>query len=400
LLSRASAPSLLAELVDEATGSEEVTEMLKVAKSIGASRRATGSLSEFPLVLIILLVIIAVPFVNLIGIACGEAAGMLIVRQTARAAATQPQFNASLSAMQQQANQQLSSGFARLVNMVPVGGYQGCGVDLYIMSTGINNGKAVVYGRDEPVPPPIDQTNNIYECSTRAFFDVGPILNMRGVPWLGGVPGLGKPVRLGFRSDRAAEYPTGLTGNPNAAISDANPPGFNSVPSSNSVNGGTNGSGWRNPQIYQEIANAGETIVQENVVIVEAANPNWTSSGVTVQAGDQVWLDTQAQGTWLTDTLEDQSTLANLGGNIPAPASNAFGILNTTDANGSPTMLYKGLPMGALVGQMGSGNPFLLGIQQTNLAPPGSGPLNLAANSDFNNYCNSGAVTVRIIVTQ
>ena len=57
-----------------------------------AVRDASGNLSEFPLVLIILLIIIVFPLVNALGIATGAAVGYLTVRQTANAAATQETF--------------------------------------------------------------------------------------------------------------------------------------------------------------------------------------------------------------------------------------------------------------------------------------------------------------------
>ena len=223
---------------------------------------------------------------------------------------------------------------------------------LYIESTRYKSGSTSEYGPNLPVPPPIDTANNIYQCSTRGVFSVGPTISMQGVPWLGSVPGLGTPVRLNFAAERAAEYPSGLTGSGSTSINVSMPPAFNTAPSSPSFNGGTNSSGWRNPQIYQLIATAGKTIVQENVVTIYGFDQNWGSggyTGVTVNAGEQVWLDTQAEGDWTLYGAYGYTT-------------------ETTDANGDAKVKVNGFPNGALLGQIGSCPWFLVGAEQMNMA--------------------------------
>jgi hypothetical protein len=44
---------------------------------------------------------------------------------------------------------------------------------------------------------------------------------------------------------------------------------------------------WRDPNIFQQIQAAGQTVVSINVFIVQANNPNLTSSGVSVTAGQK-----------------------------------------------------------------------------------------------------------------
>ncbi|MFX5562770.1 hypothetical protein ABTD73_20175, partial [Acinetobacter baumannii] len=54
---------------------------------------------------------------------------------------------------------------------------------------------------------------------------------------------------------------------------------------------------WRDPNIFQEIADRGQTVVSQNVVIVYADQP-WQNSGVNIATGQTAWIDTQAVGQW------------------------------------------------------------------------------------------------------
>jgi hypothetical protein len=146
---------------------------------------------------------------------------------------------------------------------------------------------------------------------------------------------------------------------------------------------------WRNPNIYQQIQKAGQSIVSENVFMVQANNPNWTPAGVNVLPGQKIWVDTQAIGIW-------------------SPSGTVF----QYDANGGPTSEWSpysfnsplqvmNLPMAALVGKVGSGSPFMVGNEQYNYPCSGSGMFSMIFNTYLNAYGQStGAQQVRVIVVQ
>jgi hypothetical protein len=147
------------------------------------------------------------------------------------------------------------------------------------------------------------------------------------------------------------------------------------------------GSGWNYPNIFAMIQAAGETVVEQNVVIVYADNPNWTPTGLAISPGDQIWIDTHASGAW--------SFLTN-GGNQPLYS-----------ANGDPSMdNATGFPTGSLLGDAGN-TMFMLGVSKLNYPPPATGPLGLAMNDDAGPGANRagyignvGEQAVRVIVTK
>lgn len=109
--------------------------------------------------------------------------------------------------------------------------------------------------------------------------------------------------------------------------------------------------------------------------VTVAANQAWTDTGLTVNAGDRIAF--QASG-------EIQF------GRTPGM---------TATANGNPSMRGNypdpSVPVGALIGKVGNGAPFAIGMQTQPLAMPASGRLYLGVND--NQYDdNAGAFTVSI----
>jgi hypothetical protein len=113
---------------------------------------------------------------------------------------------------------------------------------------------------------------------------------------------------------------------------------------------------------------AGET---RNITV--AGNQPWTDTGITVNAGDRVQF--QASG---------QIMFGRTAGMNATPDGNASMHGNYPD----PTV-----PVGALLGKIGNGKPFAIGMQTQPLGMPESGRLFLGVNdNDFSD--NSGAFTV------
>lgn len=343
--------------------------------------------------IMILLIFVVFPFINLMGVVVGYATGFLITRQAARQAGAQAKFAEALTAMLNESGGITQSGLGRFVKLKPVGGYQNSGTDLYVLATNYITNQTKNYGPNSPVPPPIDSSTFVYEYTVPGTFDVGPLIDMSTVPFLGGIPGLGPSARIHTVSQCVVEHPDGL-GNDAASddqfrslIPPWQPPGQSGGPGVALAD-----SGWNYPNIYQLIQNAGQTIVDEDVLQVYANTPAWTDTGIDVVPGQKVWIDLRADGLW---NASPNMTLTDADGDVALGPSQGTAVLPTS-------------PWGTLVGRLGAGNPFSVGKYQLNLVPPGTGRLYLIFNdgydptsqllTDFTD--NSGFQTVRIIVTK
>lgn len=350
-----------------------------------AGRRPRGSMLELAPSIMILLVCVVFPFINLMGVVVGYATGFLITHQASRQAAAQPKFDDALAVMLSETGNLTQSGIGRFVKLKPIGGYQNGGTDLYVRATNYYSNQVQRFGPNTPLPPPIDASTFIYEYSVPGTFDVGPLVDMSTVPFLGGVPGLGPPARIRTVCDRVVEHPEGLGGGvaTNDQFQSPIPP---SSPSSQPTApaGGPAAladSGWNYPNIYQMIQSAGQTVIDETVLQVAANNANWTSTTINVPPGAKIWIDYRADGLWTVDPSN--------------PVFDANGL-----PGGNPTDGY-GFQEGAMLGKLDNGQPFFLGNRQWNFTPPGTGSLQLVCNDGPDSYVdNSGTMTVRVIVAQ
>lgn len=358
-------------------------------------RRPSGNLAEFPPVLIALFILIIFPFINLLGVAVGLASIALTTMQCATRAAAQPTYRDALTACAQEATQCRGTGFMRLLNVQPTGGYQNCGIDLFIRATNYVSNNNVVYGPNSALPPPVKSNEFVYEYTAHSMYQVHPWINMSGVPFVNQVPGLGQPVPLSFDVHRAPENLAGLIVGPDGNGSGVQV-GFDAPPLiANNTDASVLepppiGDDWNHPDLYQLIADAGETIVATAVVVVQANNPNWTPTNLTVAPGQKVWIDTRADGQWT-----QQPGL---------PATDADGVQGAQFIADKYAVL-PGVPNGALIGSLGGGSPFFLGVSQLNYPPSGSGTFSMMMNgyqtdspSGYASY--TGAQTVRVIVVQ
>lgn len=194
----------------------------KVRSNEGAALTA-----EFAPALFVFFLIILFPLINLIGMATGASVVYFVAGQTAISAGNAASYPSALDQVQSTANTLASSGFGQFAKLQPVGGYNGCGVDLYTTQTSVTSSNVTTSGPNTPLAVNPDTSNNLYSYDTVATYDVGPFVNMGAMPFIGGIPGVGKPARLTFNASRNIEHPDGLTG----IGSVSNPPAGGSGPS-------------------------------------------------------------------------------------------------------------------------------------------------------------------------
>ena len=361
------------------------------------SRRSQkGSLIEFAPVLFILFSLILMPIIDLIALGTGTATLVLLTHKSATQAANSADYDTALEKMVQETNSDLKSGFAQFALIKPVKGYQNCGTDLWVKATNYRSGTTVNFGPNTPVPPPVDLSNNIYEYTARATCEVGPLVNMGLIPFLAGVPGLGRPATITFDATRSVEHPNGLDNGQTLASlnkdSGGNVPKFDRSPTGTPAIG-LNNSGWNYPNIYDAIAQAGQKVLAENVLIVKGTD-DWVNTGLNVSPGQIVWVDSRADGAW---------------SNNPGPT--------TFDANGEANgmaawKVFSGAYPGALIGCIGLppattaatgalSSSQLFGVGKTLTSHPvtGSGAISLMINDNYRPN-NQGLQVVRIIITQ
>lgn len=312
-------------------------------------------MSEFPLTVLILFLLMVFPLINLSGLAVGAATECLIAHQCATRAAALQNYGSALAAMNDEAQRMFSSGFAAFAHLKPVGGYKGCGVELWTVVTNYHTGQVQNFGPNQPLTGGIDPSTYLYEFNAKVSCQVGPVINMSSLPWIGDVPGLGKPATLNFDAARAAEYPVGLTQSSAVASDPASPGGTLrnlSIPwDSTYAVGSPNGSSWNFPGLYDAIPGTGGTPLDDDVVLVMANDCYWTPTVFTVNPkANKVSTDIRVDGSW---------ALAN---GVPI------------SADGTVNAGAFGLPQGALIAKVGlGGTPFLIGTTQVGCSLPGGG---------------------------
>ncbi len=357
--------------------------------SLRSRKRSSGNISEFGVAVFIYLMMIVFPFINLFGLASGAAVLLMTAHEAASSSASQRRYADCLTAMKTDVSSFENGNFGKFVKMHPVGGYSGSGADLFIDASSFVGSASKRFGPNTAVPPPIDLTSNVYECTVRLNCEVGPLLDLSFVPFLGGIAGLGKPVLLSMSASRAAEYPRGLEFPSGSVVSaTASLPLFSKTPTA-SAPPGLDGSGWNNPNIYEMIKSAGQQVVSEEVIVVHANNPNWTPTSITVTPGETIWIDSRADGVW------------NTGSSGPVDAN---GMSSYRDRLSQSNLMDPKCTEASLLGEVGAPNgiPFLLGVYKFNYAPAGcTGAFSLICNDLPNYYVdNVGAQMVRVIVAR
>ena len=126
----------------------------------------------------------------------------------------------------------------------------------------------------------------------------------------------------------------------------------------------------RDARAAQAPANAREVVVPSNV--------QWTNTGISVASGQRLRFSTTGDARLSVQNAED---VAQAGG--------------TASARRADKAPIPSAPVGALIGRIGNGQPFVIGNTTLALDMPGSGRLFLGVNDDFVGD-NSGNFVVRI----
>lgn len=175
------------------------------------AKKGSAQMAEFAPAMMIFLLIILFPLVNLLSFATGYASLAYLGQQCAVQAANSPSYQLALTEMQNMAAQVTNSGVGKFAKLTPVGGYKGCGADLYITATVIASSTATEYGPNTGLPTTPDPTNNIYEYTVKTSFNVGPFLDLHTFPFVGSIPLVGQPVLLRTVANRAIEHDNSLS---------------------------------------------------------------------------------------------------------------------------------------------------------------------------------------------
>lgn len=360
-------------------------------------RNLTGSSSEFVVALYVLLFLIAIPFIDLLALAGSAGVLLLMAHECASEAAAQHRYFDCLSVVEKKANGMINGNMGRFSRLKPVGGYKNCGADLFIDVSNYATGASQRLPANKPVPPPIDTSANVYECTVVTCCQISPAIDLSAIGLLKDIPALSAPVKVNLSATRASEYPRGLEfpSSSIATIGGASP-SFNASPSVN-LPVGIDQSGWNNPSIYDDILTAGQKPLLTNVLKVYANDSNWKDTLIDYSPGDKLWFDFRTDGLW------------SINGQL----------IPSVDADGDNTqpMPPNGIPYGRLTGKLSGGPVFEIGKSKVNYQPPGSGRLKLIFNdssaSDPNNTLglsqatlderwqdNTGFQMVRVILTR
>jgi hypothetical protein len=372
-------------------------------------------MAELPPALFVFLLLIMFPVLDLIAVGTGMATAILLTNEAADRAASQPDYGSALAAMVQQSNQGLNTGFAQFAKLKPAEGYLSSGTDLYVEATNFRSGgKTTTFGPNQPLPPPVDTSSNVYEYNVKSAYYAGPLISLHFVPIIGDVPGLGQPARLTFASARAVEHPDGLDGVAGNGSSGSVAGGSSGGTSGGTVakfdrtiisdkvgiSAGLDQSGWNYPDMYKRISQAGETVVSEAVFIVPANTTTWVPANLGAQPGQHLWLDSKAVGQWDAGgsppmTMTDAS--GGMGG-LPLPFSTIGpGLLSV--ANMQALVAYAGNnPPAYAATSYDLTGTFLVGDNLLNYPLTQSGPLVFGIN-DGAPSDNLGAQMVKVIIT-
>lgn len=171
------------------------------------NRPTHGSgIAEFIPALFVFLFIIALPLINLLTFTMGFANVALLGTQCAVDAANASSYPDALSKVQSRANSITTSSMGRFAKMVPLGGYNGCGVNVFITETDINTKAVVEYGPNTNMTTAYDPTNKIYEYTIKTNFNIGPFMSLGAIPFIGGIPMIGVPTPVSTAAHRAVEH--------------------------------------------------------------------------------------------------------------------------------------------------------------------------------------------------
>jgi hypothetical protein len=175
----------------------------------GAARAAGASIAEFGPVLVLFVLITIIPLANLLFFLAGYTTVSAISQGCVTDAANSATFTEALANVQKRTKAALESSLGKFVKLQAVGGYKNCGVDVYIATTNVANpniGQFFGPNTGLPAGTNADSATTIYQYNIRSSFNVGPCINLTGLPLLGDLPMVGKPSTVEISKSRTAEH--------------------------------------------------------------------------------------------------------------------------------------------------------------------------------------------------
>ncbi|HMX47778.1 MAG TPA: hypothetical protein PKC93_17600, partial [Candidatus Obscuribacter sp.] len=113
--------------------------MVSLRRILAQGRRrnigASAQMAEFAPAFMIFILVIMLPFINLLSFATGYASLAFLAQNSAVQASNSSTYAQALQEMSNSANQTKSSGIGQFAKLAPVGGFNGCGCDLFITET-------------------------------------------------------------------------------------------------------------------------------------------------------------------------------------------------------------------------------------------------------------------------
>ncbi len=379
------------------------------------NRKERGSsAAELPVALMVLFFFALFPLFNLFMLVSDAAIIALFSHQLASDAAVQSNYDRALTKMVSSSSDLNNSRLAGFAHLQPNGGFRGSGSNLYIVSTDYINQGVTTIGPNVPLAAAIEPSKFVYEFMVTSRYTYEPIFNLSSVPFIGTVPGIGKPFTLSMSAFRSVEHLDGLRGAPkdltlagnNNALDISRNTGVE-VPGELTE---TSDSGWNYPGLYNLISQSGQKVLNENVLLVNATD-NWVYAGVNANPGQTIWIDTRAVGRWAAAGSGTNPHEADGDQGAPdGPNGIATGTVtglgriffNDSALWGSLIGFVGSTPPYPQVGQPGltlAQNPGLFAANKTmfNYTPTTSGPVNFIINDTLRGD-NVGLMSVRVII--
>lgn len=189
----------------------------------GCARKQRGSsLAEFGPVLWLFLIFFVIPLLDLLSFLTGAGSVMLMSNWGVRQAASTMTFTQAQASVLE--TEQRLLPFLKFAKAVPSGGgANGC--TIRVLVTPIDDATTAPPGSPYSAPGtipnsppsaanpnvPVHNTGNcVYQYVATSAFDVLPLFNFSGTPFLNGVPGLGQAVPVTFSTTATVEHPDGL----------------------------------------------------------------------------------------------------------------------------------------------------------------------------------------------
>lgn len=172
-----------------------------------------NTIAEFGPAMYVFFIIIALPLIDLATFMWGVGTVMMVANLGARKACGANTYTDAMAAVA--GTEKDLSNFFSYSCVVPTTPPSGVTLNVIAYKTATGPTGAVTTFKPPPVANriPVDRATldaTMYEYQVVAAYNVQPLFNFNGLPFFGGVPGLGAPVPITFSSTVNVEHPEGL----------------------------------------------------------------------------------------------------------------------------------------------------------------------------------------------